>query len=506
VRSLTTNWRSSAQVVGFVNDVFRDRIDGYEDQQVKPGANEGCVEVVRAEEDVLETAAGIVDTLLKRGAGAEEIAILTATNKDADAVKMRLERDGVAVVTETTSKLISVRRVQALIAYLKYCYFGEEIYRRAFFALSDLEEVPLARRQIGAGEITAALRDVIASFGLFDGDMNIVRFLGETERFADLEAFLFEYERIDTHAVGSAMKGVRVLTVHKSKGLEFQYVIVLDRLGRKNSGGDPIVFDYEGVRLRRLYLRQKNRAELDPDYAAALAREKALAEDDELNALYVAFTRAVEQLYVVMKEKDSKFERLGLSEQRRGRPDIAAAERDDTPPPAFPDYEPQRLGRQREVVTRETSAYAPDDHAAIALGSALHYVLEMIGSFEQAALPAALEAARNRYGDVLDAAAFESIGRRVGRLLDDAHFRTLCRGKVFREHPLIYDGALRYLDLLVNSGGEWVVIDYKSAGYGDTVHRAQVENYVEAMRTITGDAVQGWLCYLLEEEIRWLRV
>jgi len=503
VDSLRTNWRSSVNVVGFVNETFRGRIGGYEDQLTKPAAQPGYVEVVE-DEAPLDAMAAVVQRLLSLGAPEGAIAVLTATNKDGSAVQEHLGALGIDVVTETTSRLIAQRRVRALIEYLKYCYFGAEIYARNFCALADIGVQPLPRLERAFDAPAEAVREMIARFGLFDGDLNIIRFLERLERFGDLEAFLFEYERIDAKAVTQERGGIRVLTVHKSKGLEYPYVIVLDRLGRKKADTAPILYAFEGVRLQTLFLRQSKRAEFDPAYAEALAREAVLAEDDALNALYVAFTRARENLYIVRKPKESVFERLGLTPMALGSEAVLSAAPAAAPAPRAIPYAPLALGRQSDVVSAEKRS--PEDPFAVTFGLAMHYALEMMAAFEPAALDGAMTAVANRYGALLDASVLEMIRLRVARLLAYGPFRALIDGEVFREQPLMYGGELRYLDVLVRHEERWVVIDYKSARRYESEHRQQVAFYVSAVGQITGMPVEGYLCYLLDTTVELLKI
>ena len=505
VDSLRTNWRSSTGVVSFVNTVFRSRIAGYEDQLTKPGAREGYVEVVE-DEEVLARMTQTVQRLVGLGAKPGDIAVLTATNKDGGAVQEALEALGIDVVTETTSKLISQRRVRAAIEYLKYCYFGAPIYARNFCALADIRAQTPPRTETAMNDPAAAVKQLIAQYGLFDGDLNIVRFLEVLERFGDLEAFVFEYERIDAKAVSQENEGVRVLTVHKSKGLEYPHVIVLDRLGRRRADTAPIIYAYDGIGLENLFLRQKNRSEFDPAYAEALAREAALAEDDALNALYVAFTRARENLYILRKPKESAFDLLGLRPAVLGAESVlpAAPERNDalqTVP-----YVPVTLGRQTEVVQTEEGESAGEDHFAVTYGLALHYALEMMGAFDAASLARAMIATTNRFGALLDAGVLSSIRSRIAMLLEHAPFQALADGERAKEQPLMYGGELRYLDLLVRQPERWVVIDYKSARRFEEAHRKQVGFYVRAVEAIAGVPVEGYLCYLLEEKIELVKI
>ena len=172
--------------------------------------------------------------------------------------------------------------------------------------------------------------------------------------------------------------------------------------------------------------------------------------------------------------------------------------------PLFP-YTPLSLGRQTEVVSAEKTS-AAEEPFAVTFGLAMHYALEMMAVFEPDALEAAMTAVTNRYGALLDADVFETIRRRIARLLGDETFRGLVDGEIAREQPLMYEGELRYLDLLVRHEERWVVIDYKSARRFESEHREQVGFYVKAVRAITEMPVEGYLCYVLEEGVEIVRV
>ncbi len=498
VDQLSTNYRSHKKVVEFVNDIFIDKIERYEPQLVKEDAGEGYIEVVN-DDEILDVMKGKVSLLLEHGVLANNIAILTATNADGAAVEELLREENIEVVTETTSKLINQKVVRALIEYLKYSYFGEVIYARNFFALAELPAGRLERCDINTSDLSGEIKKMIERYSLYDGDMNLLRFMELLSHYRDIEQFLFEYERIDTTAAQMDLNGVRVLTVHKSKGLEFDHVIVLDRLGKGASNTDPIIYEYDGIYLQTIYLRMKNRNLLDPVYAQALEKEKRLSDEDALNALYVAFTRAKDSLFIIQKSKNSKFGMLSMEAQHRGvlhlEENQEVIKEKSTPLP----YQALTYGTQSDVLQDAEQKDDSSDHQAITFGLALHYTLEMMGDFTLEALSEALLVTWNRYGAQLDEIQLQSIERRIGRLLEDKKFILLSQGRIHKEQPISYDGQLRYLDLLIEKEEGWTVIDYKSALNHSESHLIQVGFYKKALRAITQVPVNGYLCYLLEE-------
>jgi exodeoxyribonuclease V beta subunit len=133
----------------------------------------------------------------------------------------------------------------------------------------------------------------------------------------------------------------------------------------------------------------------------------------------------------------------------------------------------------------------------------MHYALEVIGEFQQESLLNAKHMMMNRYGFLLDDEEIEDITHRIEMLVANEEFLKLVDGECYREKALRFKKSLRYVDLLVKkSGGVWNVIDYKSSMTYTEQHHKQVQGYKEAIEEITGDNVEGYICYLLENEIK----
>ena len=503
VDQLRTNYRSEKEVVEFVNKVFIDKIKGYVPQDVKEGATKGYVEVIFNDE-VLETMVPKVKLLIDKGADVNEIAILTATNADGAKVEELLKAEGIDVVTETTSKLINQKSIKALIEYLKFSYFNKKIYARNFFALIGQKPQRLYPCDINSLDLSTQLKKIVDKYKLYDGDMNILSFLEKLSNYKDIEAFLYEYERLDASAAQKELNGVRVLTVHKSKGLEYEHVIVLDRLGRGSSDKSPIIYEYEGIHLQNIYLRMTKRASFDEHYSLALEKEKRLSKEDELNALYVAFTRAKESLFIIHKSKDSKFENLCLDEGTYGELELKV--REEEPKIIYPklDFRDFYYGTQADLLSQDK--VDEEDHKAIEFGLCLHYTLEMMANFKEDSLAQALVISKNKYGAVLSEEEFLSIEKRILHLINNEEFLVLCEGKVYKEKAISYNEELRYIDLLIQKDNEWIVIDYKSAISYTQSHLKQVNFYKKAIAEITSSPVRGFIAYALEDSLKLVEV
>ena len=504
VKKLVTNYRSQKEVIEFVNSVFVNKMKNYTPQLVRQEAQGGYVEVI-ANDELLEELVTQVKRLIGLGADVNDIAILCATNSDGQAIKNTLETQNIEVVTETTTKLINQRSVKAVLEYLKYLYFREDIYKYNFFALIEQDVRSIRYVDFNGMKLVDIVKKCIDEYKLFHDDFHLIRFVSAVSNYADIEALLFEYERLDTSAAAADISGVRVLTVHKSKGLEYEHVIVMDRLKKAPAARDTIIYNYEGIKLQNLYLRTKNRELIDNDYAYALAKEKELIREDSLNALYVAFTRARENLIIIQKSKDSIFELLDLHVGSFGTLHSTCKAKSVPKEHKKLSFENIYYGTQSDLLAQESQEQ--EDLQAINFGTALHYTLEMMQEFTQEALQNAKNMMLNKYGFLLEESEINDIVQRISRLVDSQEFLNLTQGTCYREKALRYKNNLRYLDLLVKKDdGKWCVIDYKSSLKYTQHHLKQVRYYIKAVEEITNEVVEGYICYILEDKNRFVKV
>jgi len=506
VQKLLTNYRSQKEVIEFVNSSFRGKIDNYSDQLVRADAQDGYVEIIQNDE-LLEETLTQVKRVIVLGIDLNDIAILCATNGDGEAIKTELQNESIEVVTETTTKLINQKGVKAILEYLKYLYFQENIYKHNFFALieQDIRDIKLVH--LNSVKLVDIVKNVIDEYKLFSDDFHLIRFLSVVSKYPDIEALLFEYERLDTAAAASDLSGVRVLTIHKSKGLEYEHVIVMDRIKKAPPARNAIIYEYDGIELKNIYLRTKGRDALDREYENALSKEKLLLREDNLNALYVAFTRARRNLFIIQKSKNSVFSELELNVGKFGKLESSREDKKQISKEELQSLEYRSLyyGTQSDILALEREDN--EDLDAINFGLAMHFCLEMMSEFTLDKLINASYMTLNKFGYSLEDNALDDIQKRVKNLLKDEEFKKLSDGECYREKAIRYKNNLRYIDLLVKRGdGGWNVLDYKSSFAYSKHHLKQVRYYVRAIKNITGDAVDGYICYLLENEIKIVKI
>ena len=117
-------------------------------------------------------------------------------------------------------------------------------------------------------------------------------------------------------------QGVQLLSIHKSKGLEYPFVIVPD-LSKKFNTDDlkkPVMFHPYiglGLRLRQQDTHGEAKTQLQQ---AIILRTRQELRSEELRKLYVAMTRAREKLILVMSDKQIARKIGKVAEETGGAP------------------------------------------------------------------------------------------------------------------------------------------------------------------------------------------
>lgn len=500
VEPMDINYRSSSHVVEQVNRWFETTMPDYLPQKSRPEAKQGYVEVLESEE-LIDDAVAQAQKLLDGGVLADDIAFLVSTNKDGMLLQEVCQRERIPTLLQTSSSLKNHPRIAALVAMVSYLFYVEQIDAEAL-----LQKVGRGGERLDYSWFTPFMEPLsivdrlVREFGYFDEDVNVLKLLEFAANFSDIPTFIDEFATSSIAVASQSVSGAKIMTIHGSKGLEFEHVIVLDKLTRKNSDKAPLVYHYnDALYIDEILYRTSKRENFDTHYREIMAARKISEEKDHKNVLYVALTRAVDGLTVIRKPKDSIFDSIGMIPLRLGSLDNA-----------------DNLRQKREVTEAEMkpvtishygtqdTAKSPDgeepkDFDAILFGTALHYLLEMMGSFDRSSLDEAMTSMLNRYGQLLHQDKTEEIYRRSKSLIENEAFQKLLEGAtILREQSLSYEGKLRQIDLLLEYKDRYMVIDYKSSKKFHEEHMHQVAAYQKVIEKITGKRTDGMIIYLLE--------
>lgn len=501
IEPMDTNYRSSRNVVEQVNRWFEPVMDGYVPQKSKKGASEGYVEVLESETLIVD-AVEQAKRLLEMGIHVDHIAFLVSTNKDGVSLQEACASHGIATLLQTSSSLKNLPKIAALVAMVEYLFYGEKIDAQPMLLRvgKRLEDIDASWFSAFMSPLQVVDR-LVREFGYFDEDMNILKLLEFASNFSDIPMFIDEFSTSSISVAANSTHGAKIMTIHGSKGLEFEYVIVLDKLTRKNSDKSALIYHYnDQLFIDKILYRIQGRESFDASYKRIMDARKVSELKDRKNVLYVALTRAVEGLIVLRKPKDSIFDEINMSPMSVGELQaVSVHESKKMLPQTVTQMCISNYGTQ-EIPSEEDEE--EKDYEAMLFGTALHYTLEMLGAFNEESLASAILSLKNRYGQQLSEQSIDQIEERIKRLIDHQAFQQMLEGaKVIKEQSISFEGELKQIDLFLEYADRCLVIDYKSSKKYALKHQNQVRYYQKAIQTITGKRTEGMIIYLTEKEI-----
>ncbi|GAA8431668.1 RecB-like helicase [Helicobacter pylori] len=507
--NLEFNHRSAPLIINYVNTIFKKAYQNsptayLEQKYPKTSQNkhvtEGYVKVSLVADEkelLLEQILQEAQNLLDHRIDPKDITILCATNKDALEIKNYLQErlSAIRPSTESSARLSQLVESKIIKNALEYA-LAEEPYK-PFYKHSVLKLAGYLHDDVIALPGFNPKKESVASFVW--KIMEQFKLYGEPAQSClelaigceDANEFL---EKLEAKEIASFNpKGAQIMTIHGSKGMQFPYVIVCERLGKPNSShANQLLEEYNGTELVRLYYRMKNREVVDKDYARALDKEEAAKDHEEINVYYVAFTRAELGLIVVAKDKkESKKE--SKKEKMREQLDLAPLEEGEIVPVVSPQKEPlitstlikpHAYGEQvQEIEEEPDSDYEKNnDQEAINFGIALHKGLEYQYAYN---IPkqSVLEYLNYHYGFYgLD---YQALEESLELFENDAEIQALFKNHALKgEAAFLFQGVVSRIDVLLwDRGQNLYVLDYKSSQNYQQSHKAQVSHYAEFLRT-----------------------
>lgn len=503
VEVLNTNYRSCENVINFVNELFLNlpNYEYFKQESVRAnGYVEVLVDATFEEDEKFVNVAKKIEELLQSGVNFNDIAILTYTNDDVLSLYYYLKQKfpSIKISTEMTSKLINQQNVKAVINAIKYIYFKEEIYKENLNAIIGNKLLTTLDLEIVLEE--KSVQEVIKKLSkkLKIIDENIIKLVEVSSSFNNIVDFVYEIDKLEAIMENSESKGLQILTIFKSKGLEFHTVILLDRIKRKNVDKSSLLFDYENLELKNIFYKIKGYENFNEDYKKAIDKEKKLSLEDEINILYVAMTRAKNNMIIFKKEKSSVFDILNMNVCKIGKIINSSNLVKNIEEKSMISYTPLNLGTQEKQIVKEKELKENHLHSRY-FGLATHYCLEMLNNFSFNDLKYTLNLARTRFSNYLNDKDFIDIENRLAHLINNDFFKFLITNSVLTsEQSLIYKEELKIIDLLIYKDDTYYILDYKTTKEElDEEHKNQVLYYKEAIKEIFKTSnVKSYLVYL----------
>ncbi|MDP5077842.1 MAG: UvrD-helicase domain-containing protein, partial [Nonlabens sp.] len=506
-----------------------------------------------------------VKDVLEQGYNEGDICVLVRTHKQGNEIAKYLIKNEIEVVSgESLQVAISPRvqllecfmqlylkpnqqepRYRFLMAYLQLNpqediqqFVGQHINKdlkavfNALFGNQNNQAVD-AFSQVGLFE---AAEIVANAMGLFDFmDTRLQTFMEFIYSFASgyeasLNGFMEHWEtkkdKLSVPATANP-RAVQIMTIHKAKGLEFPVVIVpycdmkLD-YSREAAAWIPVDPKYyEGFEFVYMSLKSENvhygaAGENKHDIAAVYEQHIAKTQMDHINTLYVAFTRAAEQLYVLCIDRKNKgtsqsYSSLlsqfvenkqidleaeqGFKVARIGTQVKKEAEVSDTDnlTTLLDSYDicvdPQRVS----ISTRKGMLWASGADVAIHKGNVLHEYLAQLSFHDE--LPNLIQTIKQDNTLPLDEQ--QELISTLEMVLSREYFGSYFSKDydVKNEHSILMpDGTKLIPDRLLFDGSNVTIIDYKT-GAQLPKHKTQLETYAQVLSAMGYKVVKKVLLY-----------
>lgn len=569
--NLPDNYRSGSTIVNFNNAFFKFAAEkltfpAYSDlfkqasQNPKTGdfgyVNLDFIEAANKEEEMEKFPQQILDYILQlesEGFDRGDICILTRTRDQGAVIAEYLSEHKIPVVSSETLLLKNSREVNFIISVLSLLLKEEDkvLKFEVFDYLSPkyVEEDKVFEKFLENIDKTGKdfydwLKEYNIHFdteflkrqSLYEGVEYVIRSFKLAEKpDAYLQFFLdFVFEVAQKHASSfsslienwerknhklsivtpESSWAVQIMTIHKSKGLEFPVVMYpFANSDLQDTRKDSLWLNCKNERIPLAYVNASSKM-LNWNEEAAQAYTELLCQNelDTLNVFYVACTRASERLYVLSNYNEKPAKNTTIPDMlwefaTREKPDPAKKsfefgsrstpvhekEHTQNVEAANTFYSSTVQNQAVNIVTRAGALWDSTQQEAIEKGEIIHEILSRINHSEE--LEKAMEWAV--VNGLITEDSKQEISAIVSKIIAHSQLSHYYSGdsENFNEREIISPKGERLRPDRLNFRGKQVtIIDYKTGGFVDD-HEKQILNYAHVLKDMNFEIDQCLLVY-----------
>ena len=303
---------------------------------------------------------------------------------------------------------------------------------------------------------------------------------------------------------------IKILTIHKSKGLEFPVVIIpflrIDIRPETGGKGTNSYIVSEGDEKLGLMRITKNHLAYSPFLQKIYTQAFKKACIDELNNIYVAQTRAQFELYIFIPQKSGSAKNKAcfiipedlMESGTKNKYSVIRQDRQtllEVSPKVYRDW-------TRVLEGDFGSASSIENRERILKGNVLHAMLSKIGNCQGCALDdiidSALEYAMSRFSLKMEKSIYRG---KLKKLLTSKGLRNIfyiSQGQVYCEKEVSNKfGDLKRIDRFILTDKQALIIDYKIKDINSDEHKEQIKDYMSTVKEIYPDfVVKGFIVYI----------
>ncbi|MDT3694295.1 MAG: UvrD-helicase domain-containing protein, partial [Mucispirillum sp.] len=518
-KTLDTNYRSGKNIVDIVNQLSNDIYKQYGenfaifniDQKAYKENGDGYVEITHKldkqdkEEDAyyLTYCLDKIKMCIDKGFQYKDIAILTVSNSHGKDIIDYLEDNEIPVQAETSANLTSspvFNIIMALAEFIEtdddYAFF-KFLYTSPKAAQNNImQDKDLLRSE--KNKIKDMLKN-IEGLSIFDKLLYLSSKLDLQSRFnsspdyyvcfdvisktaanetniSDFKEAVYKAASSEQALSASQKNAVTVMTIHKSKGLQFN-VVLLPNLARditinaKNSSlfvADNNVFG--DSTLCCVYSKKQYPYIAGTKAEEYMKNENMLTLQDSVNMLYVAMTRAEKALFInaeIPKDMPLKISHIaGVCFPENVVKGTLKAEKKAEKEQAKSVTIDCNINKERKLI--ETKAFyskkenVTHDYLSALAGSCLHAGLFMLEYGREESILSAEKCMYAKYGSALDEKTFADIKKQLLTVYNNKQWQQLFNGRVFKERRIGENNNLYSVDIYSEMEDKIVIMDYKT--------------------------------------------
>ncbi len=569
---LGSNYRSAAEIVAF-NNMFFDQCAQFLHSDLQniyhnaaqvagSGKTDGYVELraleISKDEDLhTDATLAAIIKLQAEGWAYRDITILVRRNNEGAILAQLLSQHHIPIISNESLLLIHEPKVQLLAALLQWLEQKEnkELMLEVVTALSiskpqhsvshDMLEEGLSsfssfavllqqlipELQLNELQLLSVyrrgekLKQWLYGQSLNDSYVNF--FLDELFRFtvnrkSGKTSFTDWWEKRSKKAAVGASEGidaVRIMTIHKSKGLEFPVVIMPYVNWKHNSRPGDLWVDLNDPLIPELKVAVVNNTQemLWSSVEEAIVRENDKILLDNLNLLYVGMTRAERRLYVFYDDVTIKKDTMTSASHvvKKALANLAITSEDGISTygsPAAPTHDQTKTvashvqsyskagnwEQQLKIYSRSVEEW-DDNSQPRRMGKLLHYLLEqsLLLNDVDAALRKAIHLGK------MNTAMQQELRGRLHEIFTMTDFKSLLEsGTCLPEVELLgTDGSILRPDLVIKKTNEIIIIDYKTGEPNDS-YKQQLELYAARLQQMNYSSITCGILYTTELQLQ----
>lgn len=361
---MNDNYRTGKEIISSVNKLFNANLPGYVDLEAKGDIVNSEVKIInyiknKERDDEARAIANEIIDLHEKGEAFKDIVILVRNNNSSEAIEKMLKSVNIPVYNNASISLNSRDEIEDIYNFIHYLRYEDELslialLRSSAYALDDdeiftikdrdefknyKEELNLYISMKDDERLDEVIKTFIKNTNYIEKILhrnrapqayaNIRSFINKISSYYD--SGITNFENIADALLASRNRSaseasyisenddlVRIMTIHKAKGLEAKVVICAKTNFTKNYGKG-----FAKLSGDKIFLRFKD---LYANFKSSQEEDNLLDEEEKKRNLYVMLTRAKEKLIIftcnstagftpLLKGMDGKYENANLEER-----------------------------------------------------------------------------------------------------------------------------------------------------------------------------------------------